>query len=59
MAGGNEAQRSDRMKLLKNGVFNSSIHGFMFDINVMALGLLYAVTALPCLGVRLCRDGVN
>jgi hypothetical protein len=28
----------------------------MFDINVMVLGLLHAVTALPCLRIRLRCD---
>ncbi|MDR2706748.1 MAG: hypothetical protein LBC02_13285 [Planctomycetaceae bacterium] len=28
----------------------------MFDINVMVLGLLHVITALPCLRIRLRRD---
>ncbi|MDR2704551.1 MAG: hypothetical protein LBC02_02115 [Planctomycetaceae bacterium] len=50
MAGGNEAQHSDRIKLLKNkGVFNSWV---CIRHEYIVLGLFHAVTALrsrlPC-----------
>ncbi|MDR2706000.1 MAG: hypothetical protein LBC02_09505 [Planctomycetaceae bacterium] len=56
MAGGNEAQRSDRMKLLKNKVINSWIYVRYIRYKRYGVGLLHAVSTLPCLRLRLYRD---
>jgi hypothetical protein len=49
MAGGNEAQRSDRLELPKNTTFT-----FITNLNIQILRQFYAVTALRF--VRVCHN---